>query len=920
MCGSNRCKTCNSIVVGDNFTSNLTGKKYKVVSPNDDMDCGTRNVIYLINCSRCGVQYIGKTCQTLRCRFNNHRSRLKQLCDLYLYNHFNSDGHNIQDMQIMPIEEVTLTNIDNCTLSSKLSAREEFWYKELGTIYPYGLNDNVRHIGNMSKMTGNNLIVYSLFNKQTTAVRKRPKKRSKNKIDDKHLRQHFMDILGVYKSPNFIHCIRTFLWTLPKRWMRQVWDIIEVFQLKDEITNRIAMMIRDMVTFRKGNNMHFSEVNKVNKDRMFMNVKFHNKGIDMLNLPGILHNREVLKAVPTFLKYNLPPIVSYSYTKTISRNIFNFKDAIKNIDFVIGTGDLICNCCTSPFVYPPVGHVITGNLNIVKNGALRRLLMKGPSFREQNNINWDVNVHLCKEAINKYKEKWARKECIDKSVLHEWEQTVYKILDKRIGYLKRKHINKRKMQVLRNKKHLDYLRSLHDKYVLVPADKASNNVVVICKKYYMEVMINEMTNSGLKTYEEVSTDLNIINKHIEDMKSYNIELSDEVCQLPHMYWLPKMHKDPFGSRFIAASNKCTTKPISALITSCLNKVLQHFQEYCEGIFRNTGINPFWVINNSQQVLNKVNSLNQQLNAQHFDSFDFTTLYTSIPHDSLKCNLKLLIDEAFKVRGAGYLSINYKREAYWTQSKLSKRSIDQNNLVSMIEYLVDNIYIVVGNRVYRQCIGIPMGTDCAPLLANLYLFSYEYRYIRNLMKHNFQIAKKFNNTVRYIDDLLTMNNPYFIKAIQYIYPKELVLKKTTEKPDMVSYLDICISIMNKRFCTSVYDKRDSFNFHIVNFPFLNSNIPVTPAYGIYISQLVRVGRICSDYENFVLRHRYITTRLVKQGFRYNKLCKMFVKFSHKYESLFKKFGASVRQHVRDGICLPLCVDGSALTRNITYRCT
>ena len=109
------------------------------------------------------------------------------------------------------------------------------------------------------------------------------------------------------------------------------------------------------------------------------------------------------------------------------------------------------------------------------------------------------------------------------------------------------------------------------------------------------------------------------------------------------------------------------------------------------------------INNSQQVLNKVNSLNQQLNAHHFDSFDFTTLYTSIPHDSLKCNLKLLIDEAFKVRGAGYLSINYKRKAYWTQSKLSKRSIDQNNLVSMIEYLADNIYIVVGNRVYRQCI-------------------------------------------------------------------------------------------------------------------------------------------------------------------------------------------------------------------------
>ena len=89
--------------------------------------------------------------------------------------------------------------------------------------------------------------------------------------------------------------------------------------------------------------------------------------------------------------------------------------------------------------------------------------MKGPWFREQNNINWDVNIRSCKEAVSKYKEKWARKECIDRNVLNEWEQTVYRVIDKRIGHLKRKHINKRKMQVLRNKKHLDYLCSLHDK-------------------------------------------------------------------------------------------------------------------------------------------------------------------------------------------------------------------------------------------------------------------------------------------------------------------------------------------------------------------------------------------------------------------------------------------------------------------------
>ena len=84
----------------------------------------------------CGVQYVGKTSQTLRSRMNNHRNRLKQLCDLYLYNHFSSDGHCVDDISIIPIEEVVLDANDNCSISSKLLVREEFWYRELCSIYP----------------------------------------------------------------------------------------------------------------------------------------------------------------------------------------------------------------------------------------------------------------------------------------------------------------------------------------------------------------------------------------------------------------------------------------------------------------------------------------------------------------------------------------------------------------------------------------------------------------------------------------------------------------------------------------------------------------------------------------------------------------------------------------------------------------
>jgi len=92
----------------------IINKRHKVVSPNACMSCGTKNVIYLMACRKCGVQYVGKqyvgeTSQTLRRRFNNHRNRMKQLSDLYLYHHFCSDGHGVEDVSIMPIEEVVLT-------------------------------------------------------------------------------------------------------------------------------------------------------------------------------------------------------------------------------------------------------------------------------------------------------------------------------------------------------------------------------------------------------------------------------------------------------------------------------------------------------------------------------------------------------------------------------------------------------------------------------------------------------------------------------------------------------------------------------------------------------------------------------------------------------------------------------------------
>ena len=219
---------------------------------------------------------------------------------------------------------------------------------------------------------------------------------------------------------------------------------------------------------------------------------------------------------------------------------------------------------------------------------------------------------------------------------------------------------------------------------------------VVCKELYC------LDSSSPHTYIECTSDSGcIVEDHLNYMKKGRIDVPLEMHELPRFYWLPKMHKSPYGCRFIAAG-KCTTKPLSGILTSCFTTILSHFKEYCDGIYRNTGVNAFWIINNSQQVL------------------------------------KIL--------------------------------------------------------------------------------------------------------------------------------------------------------------------------HGVN------NIRTGPAYGTYISQLVGMGRICEDIAS---RNHKLTSRLLKQGFWYCKLCLAFKKFSNKHKEIFSKFKTSLRQHIAESICLPVCTMRH-LTTNVTKR--
>jgi hypothetical protein len=99
---------------------------------------------------------------------------------------------------------------------------------------------------------------------------------------------------------------------------------------------------------------------------------------------------------------------------------------------------------------------------------------------------------------------------------------------------------------------------------------------------------------------------------------------------------------------------------------------------------------------------------------------------------------------------------------------------------MLRFLIDNIFVVFGNQIFQQIVGIPMGTNCAPLLADLFLYSYEAEFSQKLLHEKIKpLAVAFNSTFKYIDDVLSINNDRFHSYVDSIYPSELEIKDTTE---------------------------------------------------------------------------------------------------------------------------------------------
>ena len=394
-----------------------------------------------------------------------------------------------------------------------------------------------------------------------------------------------------------------------------------------------------------------SEVNHI---KHFIKIPFINKGFEVIDLPSRFRDNNVISAIPLYFENTESPITFYKYNKPIRNTILNFNKSISDLDIETSSPDS-WDCNDSKFCYQPAGHIVTGNLKIITDSRIRSVISKGPKYRFPAHID----VNKCREtiasALNDHCTRWFKREHVESNALNSWNLKIFKIIDERVLF----YSNSLDLLSPKPKWSFRYskqsIQEFHRKYVLAPADKAANNIVVVWRLYYINTLIQEFGST--KTYKRISTEKrSIVNTHSIDITAkFAVIVKEKQDRLPTLYWLPKLHKRLYKARFIANSSSCKSTVLSKLLTSCLTAVLNQWIRYYNTVYERDGINYFWSIKNSNDVLNQFKSKNFQ--ASKLSTYDFSTLYTTLPHHLIKDKLIDLINRRFIRENNQYLACN-----------------------------------------------------------------------------------------------------------------------------------------------------------------------------------------------------------------------------------------------------------------------
>ena len=886
---------CNNCILCKRGGLNTNGKFYCNISNKEHIvdfnaSCLSERFIYLITCKHpgCLMKYTGKSTCTIRKRMYGHRNNLTAGKEPHLVQHHFTKVHQPSDMFILPIELVEDGKI--------LGERETYWMREINTIFPYGLNDRTDINGIHDAYTHiiNNrsaLTIYSLFNKVTPVRGSSGRQISKRRGNEVNIDcDIFLKELIETVDINPFNFTRKKIMSLTKQQSKDLYLYI-IRNIDDNnvtagFNEYFLFMVKDISLFKL--QRYHEQVKSTNFN--FLVVNFSNKLIENVNLKSLLKDPVISSTFPHSSNNMKMPNITYSYTTTIRSNIVNYRQTIQNLD---NLDNITCACSQygNKYVNNAYGHIFTSDLDIIENNQLRALLQKGLNYRDQQLPDRTKAFLSIESGVDSYIKDISNKISKPINSFAEWR-------DKILNQVKEKLCNMNLYKfcsVLRNSDVKKALADLQSDFVFTPVDKASNNVSIVCKKFYVQTLQNEIENSNTFININLSEE-EIFEKHRLYYEKLEISYLDEFRKFPYLYWISKMHKNPSKFRFITCGIATSVEHLSKIITPCLKTLVKSAKKRARYKNAFKPYNDFFIVDDRQEIINFIDNSNfhrKRGGSKNIRTYDFSNLYTSIPHQKLKCNIHKFVEDTFQA--AGKLFINVKNNKAFLSNKIGNGiTFNARQLVEAISFIIDNSYITFNGYLYQQVIGIPMGTSCAPYIANIFLHVYEKDFISNLITNGkTEDAIKLSNTFRFQDDIIVMNdNGYFDTIYKDMYPGELTLVNTNLSPCCATFLDLGISLHYGKFKYHLYDKRKDFNFSVINYPFLSGNIPKIPSYGIYVSQLLRLCRICSKSKKFLAEIKNLNRKLVSQGFVLPTLKRKFKSFCNKYIHIWGRYGVDL----------------------------
>ena len=366
-CSVKKCKTCEYFVTSNVYNSNHSKKVYNVINhTGENLSCKSSNVVYLLSCSNCNLQYVGETSQPLHLRINQHRTS-KVGCEKFI-DHFKTTCPKKFSVQIIVKLEGSGLNdhgqMDEEQLRKRINMEDKA-IKSLRTIYPYGLNIRARDRVTGTENQGNVGILFPPLPRKGPSVRR--ERGNRNNREENYTKDTFFEKFQSFITEdikNSFYNLRILLNKIKKKTLKSIYKHIilekaSLFQF--DIFHQWYDLVCDIIDCK----LYKPPIIKKDKKapKFVCVVDFINKGMDNIGLSKILNKQDVFEKLPDKIKSQENKIcVTYKLRNPIRNKIFNYKETIASISVHDPPSSTTCTCNESDFKDPDHGHVVTGDL------------------------------------------------------------------------------------------------------------------------------------------------------------------------------------------------------------------------------------------------------------------------------------------------------------------------------------------------------------------------------------------------------------------------------------------------------------------------------------------------------------------------------------------------------------------------------